>query len=432
MASDTESDVYAPKRKSRRWIAVLASFAGLLIVAEIACRIDAFFPLAHFDSALAKKHFELRREAGADQTLALYSAPDPGGEQSSVRPRPHPYFGWTSEREVRVAEEQGRWFETRESAGTFDVFVLGGSVAAEFGNRAGPALQHGLAQLPALAGRAPRVWNNAYGGYKAPQTGNLLAWLFALGQAPDAVVLIDGFNEVAVGMTNAHSGMHPQMPSFEFWGGLAHGKAVDARSLDLLVEVQTAQRAEQAIARTAVGWGFHHSALLTRITLSRLAVKRRAFNDALGRYLEAMRPPAGDVAVRGPEFDAAPESVAAAAVRGWTENARLVEALCKAHGVAFVHVLQPTLYDAGSKPMTSDEQRAVDGPSNWKEGVRHGYPRLREAGALLRGAGASCVDLTRMFETTSEPMYVDMCHLNEAGYARLAKAVLAEFARVVR
>src|SRR5436190_15852712 len=237
MPADTPPVTTPPKRRSRRWIALTLSFVLLLAMFEISCRIDAFFPLAPVNSTLARRHFVLRQDSGADQTLALYSAPDPTGEATSVRPIPHPYFGWTSEREMRGAEEQGRWFETPESESTFDVFVLGGSVAADFGNQSGARLEAALAKEPALAGRRVRVWNNSYGGYKAPQTGNLLVWLLSLGHRPDAILLIDGFNEVAIGMTNAHSGMHPLMPSFEFWSGLARGKVVDAHSLDLLVEL---------------------------------------------------------------------------------------------------------------------------------------------------------------------------------------------------
>jgi hypothetical protein len=426
------SPVAPPHKRSRRWIALLASFAILLVLLEIACRIDAFFPLAPFDSEQARRYFVLRQDFGADQTLALYSAPDPTGEATSVRPIPHPYFGWTSEREMRIAEEQGRWFENPESEKTFDVFVLGGSVAADFGNQTSARLEAALAAEPYLAGRPVRVWNNAYGAYKAPQTGNVLAWLLSLGQRPDAILLIDGFNEVAIGMTNANSGMHPLMPSFEFWSGLARGKQTDARSLDLLLEVQTAQRAEQAVARQAVDWGFHHSALLTRITLSRLAARHHVFDDALGRYLAAMRPKDDDAAVRGLAFDKSPEAVAATAVRGWSENARLVEALCRAHGMKLVHVLQPTLYDPDSKPMTSEERHSAEAPSVWMDGVRLGYPRLRAAGAALRGEGLAFTDLTRVFEHTSERTYVDVCHLNERGCAILADAVQAEFARVLR
>src|SRR6187551_1979367 len=98
MPADTPPVTTPPKRRSRRLFALAASFVLLLVLLEIACRIDAFFPLAPFDSELARRHLVLRQDSGADQTLALYSAPDPTGEATSVRPIPHPYFGWTSER----------------------------------------------------------------------------------------------------------------------------------------------------------------------------------------------------------------------------------------------------------------------------------------------------------------------------------------------
>lgn len=406
--------------------AALLSGVAIVALAEVACRIDAFFPRAPFDSRKAREHFELRSQAGADQTLALYTAPDPAGAESSVRPIPHPFLGWTCERDVRTLEEQDRWFSSGEAQRSFDVFVLGGSVAAEFGNRAAEAIATALAADPRLGGRPVRVWNQAHAGFKAPQTANLLAWLALLGQHPDAVVLVDGFNEVAIARTNAAAGVHPAMPSHEFWAGIARGKAADATVLDRLVELHEAQRAEQAVARTAVEWGFYRSALLTRITLGRLSSRHRAFQSAVERYLAAQDQKDGDPAVRGTAFDPAPEAVAALSVRAWRENARSIAAHCRSRGALFVHVLQPTVYDAGSKPLTGEEARQTEQSSLWMEGARLCYPLLRASGAELARTGHPFVDATRVFEHEERRTYVDMCHLNELGNELLAALVARE------
>ncbi|MDZ4773229.1 MAG: hypothetical protein SGI72_08865 [Planctomycetota bacterium] len=414
----------------KRAVGVLASLIFLLVLAEIACRIDALFPLAPFDSTQAHLHFVVRQNSGADQTLALYSAPDPQGEATSVRPVPHPFFGWTSERDVHVVDEQLRWFSSKESETCFDVIVLGGSVAAEFTNMSGPTLAAALALEPKLDGRTVRVWNDAHAAFKAPQTGNELAYLLALGLQPDAVLLIDGFNEVAIGMTNALAGSNPALPSFEVWSGLARGKAVDAHALDLLVTLHSAQRAEQAVARTAVKGHFAKSALLTRITLARLAAKHATFRDALESYLDYTKPRADDPAVSGTHFDATPEAVGALATRVWSENARLVEALCRARDIPLVHVLQPTLYDPGAKVMTPEETRAATAASAWMVGVHAGYPKLRAAGSALQRDGFSFRDLSRVFATQDERLFVDVCHMNARGYTLFAAEIAAEFARV--
>lgn len=412
-------------KRRRRVLPWAASLVGAVVLAEFACRVDALFPTQPFDSTRALAFFTLRQEAGADQTLAQYTAPDPGGLESSVRPVPHPYFGWTSERDTRVVEEEGRWFADEASRASFDVLVFGGSVAAEFGNRAGERLASQLGADARLAGRPVRVWNDAHAGHKAPQTGNLLAWILALGHAPDAIILVDGFNEVAIGLTNARAGAHPLLPSNEFWTPLARGKYVDAVSLDRLVELHGAQRNEQAVARTAVRFGFHRSALLSRITLARLKGRHQDFVDAVGRYLEATRPRADDPSTRGPWFDAAPAAVVETVARGWTENARTFATACRARGIVLVHCLQPTLYDPGSKPMTSEERRFAEAASTWKEGVELGYPRLRAALLELSGDDVPVHDATRIFERESESMYVDVCHLNERGNEVLADFVSA-------
>ncbi|MBL8860003.1 MAG: hypothetical protein JNL28_15955 [Planctomycetes bacterium] len=417
-------------RRRRAWM-WLASALAVLVLAEIACRIDAFFPRAPYDRHNAKKHFTQRAVAGPDQILSTFAAPDPAGSESSVRPFPHPYFGWFTERNARVLEEQGRWFSGTESTQTFDVIVLGGSVAADFTNRAGVALERLLAADPKLASKPVRVWNDAHAAFKAPQTGNLLTWLFALGHRPDAVILIDGFNELAIGMTNARANSHPLMPSFEFWGGLARGKVVDEHSLDLLLAVHTANQSEQSVAGTAVSWGFYNSALLTRITLARLASRHRAFNAALARYQEYTRPRLDEYAVSGVTFDPAPEAVVATAVRGWSENARLVRALCREHAIPLLHLLQPTSYDTGSKPLTREEKLAANSPSAWRDGVQGGYGLLRKAALDLSAEDCPIHDATRLFEHRPEQTFVDVCHLNELGISLLTERVAQELLRTL-
>jgi hypothetical protein len=57
------------------------------------------------------------------------------------------------------------------------------------------------------------------------------------------------------------------------------------------------------------------------------------------------------------------------------------------------------------------------------------YPLLQERGAGLRREGVRFVDLTRLFEHESGPIYADMCcHVNPGGNALLAEAVASRLA----
>ena len=58
-------------------------------------------------------------------------------------------------------------------------------------------------------------------------------------------------------------------------------------------------------------------------------------------------------------------------------------------------MLQPTLHDAGSKPATPGELAIGIIDTAWMEGVRLGYPRLREAGQRLCEQQVNFIDASR-------------------------------------
>ena len=58
----------------------------------------------------------------------------------------------------------------------------------------------------------------------------------------------------------------------------------------------------------------------------------------------------------------------------------------------------------------------------YKPAVEAGYPILQAAGRHLGSRGVDFVDLTGIFEATTDTLYDDACcHLNREGYARLAR-----------
>ena len=61
----------------------------------------------------------------------------------------------------------------------------------------------------------------------------------------------------------------------------------------------------------------------------------------------------------------------------------LMHELCEARGVRYLHAIQPTLHDRGSKPVTDEEFRIGIGEAGYDEAVLVGYPLLREGLAQL-------------------------------------------------
>jgi hypothetical protein len=98
----------------------------------------------------------------------------------------------------------------------------------------------------------------------------------------------------------------------------------------------------------------------------------------------------------------------------------------------YLHVLQPTLYDEGSKVLTRDEIAKSKTVREWSEGARIGYPRLRAAGPELTARGIDFYDASLVFADVGETLYYDACHFNARGNEILAEAVAARMLDAIR
>ena len=84
-------------------------------------------------------------------------------------------------------------------------------------------------------------------------------------------------------------------------------------------------------------------------------------------------------------------------------------------------MLQPTLWDEGSKTWSAEE-RALPPPSpSWIEGVHRGYPALRERAHELTERGVSFFDASRAFARVDATLYFDACHFGKQGNEILAE-----------
>jgi len=323
---------------------------------------------------------------------------------------------------------RAKYFEGPEAGENFDVLVLGGSVAAILVQQASEALQEALAEDPRLAGREVRVHGQARPGFKAPQTSILCQLLFQLGWRPDLVVLLDGFNEVAMGNENRVMGGHPLYPSIVVWTHLAPETDLRTSDIDQLVELQLAQRSSRRLLEATLRLGLYHSALASR-SMDSLLTRPEARRARALRALEPPREAGGlPLALRGPTPPSDFEAGLDAILRIWVESSTSLAAACDTRDIPFIHVLQPTLYDVGAKPITPNEARTGRISPAWKEGVIGGYPRLREQGQELRRRGVEFFDGSRIFETWTGDLYYDCCHLTPPGSETLARFI-AERAR---
>ncbi|HVS18027.1 MAG TPA: hypothetical protein VMT18_05460 [Planctomycetota bacterium] len=84
-------------------------------------------------------------------------------------------------------------------------------------------------------------------------------------------------------------------------------------------------------------------------------------------------------------------------------------------------MLQPTLHDEGSKPLTEEERSSGTLVEPMRLAVRDGYPLLRERGARLAADGERFVDASLIFADFAPTLYYDACHFRSPGTEMLAR-----------
>ncbi len=347
----------------------------------------------------------------------------------------HPFLGFVYTPEYNQLEERNLrslvvadsgFFVLREpppppSERPLRVGVFGGSVAMVFAFQGGRALAAELA--PAAGPRGVVIESWALGGYKQPQQLMTLAWLLARGEAPDVVVNLDGFNEIALPRTeNLRHGINPFYP--RAWERRV-AAAPDPRQELLEGEVAYLEnrRAEIAAAfsrpalRWSVSWNF----------LWRWRDRRAAAEAAGARLrLAAHRPPDQPWVAHGPAYrPGGSDQVVRDLVSMWEHSSLAMHHMAAGAGLPYHHFLQPNQYLPGSKPLAPLELETAYKPGHhYREPVEQGYPALREAGRRLAEQGVAFHDLTQLFAEERRAVYSDdCCHLNLLGYELIAKAI---------
>jgi len=322
---------------------------------------------------------------------------------------------------------------------THVIGVFGGSVADSFAAALYLGFKSDLAQALGMPQESVEVVNFANLGYHQPQQLIALTQAILMRIPFDLVINIDGFNEVAFGGIDCGAGYDPLFPStLQYLPTLeAATQGTSTLALRRILQIRTL-REREARLRGAVGtWP------LTRCETAKAAAGALIAYGAgervrIERELqhELAKSPRSDLPVLLPSTDQrisnadCPQAI----VDIWQSASLMMNAIAQQAGTAYLHVVQPNQYLEGSKPLSAKE-RAVAWRPNLPaaRAVRAGYPVLRGRVPELAKRGVDIVDLTQVFDATSETVYIDQCcHVNSRGNRIIFDNLLPAIVRLAK
>ena len=251
----------------------------------------------------------------------------------------------------------------------FAVWLYGASTVFGLGQRDEYTIASQLARLAWEDGIALDVVNKGMPGEQHWQETNRLRWDLTRQPAPDLVVFYDGASEiVAASWVAEERRADPDQP------------------VEPLTELVLESEPIAAAVREAKAGGQTRPPVPDGVEVTRLA----------------------EVAER------TPEEVAALALRSYGRAREMSTTLADQHGLEVTWFWQPTRF---SRPPIEGEQQTEQDPAG-----------RRTAEAAVSGLPPGVVDLTEVFDATTEPLFSDDVHHNERGAELVASAMYQRLA----
>ncbi len=347
----------------------------------------------------------------------------------------HPYVGYvarpsiytggkTKANEYGVHSAAGYPYPYKKQPNDFVVAVVGGSVAAGFTKFGETFLKkylhdHGFNKNVVLI-------NLARGGYKQPQPLFYLQYALLSGFEFDAVLNIDGFNDLVLAAKNIDNHINPIFPSGFHTGFLSKmltSQKFDPHTVEQLSNYYSLYSNELRLLSFIQKPPFKYSVflnLLGELWTQRNLVRIKQLEFDLAN--ESQRTMTEEF--RGPQFKQQGNKYEIVA-KIWQQASKMLYAICKANNLVYIHVLQPNQYVKGSKPLSENEKKSAVAPNHpWGIAAREGYSYLVSTGNKLKNQGIPFYDLTMIFKESTEDIYVDVCcHFEHKGNAIMAKKI---------
>jgi len=318
---------------------------------------------------------------------------------------PHPYFGKLELYAQRYASRLSTepMFHRVDRLGGSDeiiVLLLGGSVAEQMSSYRG-AKGHGLfaTRLNERFGTDRfTVYNAGMGGGKQPQQYFKLVYLDLLGFKPDIVINYDGFNELALPLSENVDLRNP---------------AIFPRSYSAHLEASSSAIRACADSNNRL---LELNSRIPFIDLLSVVYSERCRSRILWPHQpswwvgELAREDRSDLAARSLEI--------------WRESSNRLYEFTKMRGIDYLHVMQPNQYLPGGKMLSEEEKKEFTNRPQYGEPVRLHYVSFSRAGIKA----TNFRDQRYLFKDHSETLYNDnCCHFNRQGIEYIADDIINAF-----
>ena len=368
----------------------------------------------------------------------------------TVREILHPYAGYTVEgRRLKqgcdLSQDSAKYscydrilladdkpFPKRDD-NTLNVALLGGSVAV--GTITGTehaAYEKLFNKLPEYKGKQVNLHLLAAGGYRLPQSLMLLNYYIALGAQYDLVIALDGFNEIAIAMSEYHNKkLHPSFP--RGWqyriAGRVSPDLVTAQAHKLVLQDSHKSRATflsnpwcRNSPLSNFIWKLMQRSYNAKLAENHLAVEQaQQIEDAPREFqYESL----------GPEYKFTDwDQLFDYSAQIWANSTLSTHAVTIANGGKFFQFIQPNQYIEGAKPLMTENERRIAFVEKEQSGYgywyKRGYPFILEHRKRLQASGVHSTDLTFMFKDVEDELYIDnCCHLNPKGSYKIIEQIV--------
>ncbi len=287
---------------------------------------------------------------------------------------------------------RGPEFVKHKPQGTYRIIILGGSTAFGF-NATSDDTTIGAYLERILQSRMPeksfQVYSMAIPGYISSQELITLEF-YGVDYAPDMVIDINGFNDLCDAMDSPDA-----TPDYA-----AHSDAL-INAYKIFWESSFLKFSAASIMRWSAFVSHTNEVIRARIP-------RPVFHDPAA--VKKIKDRDGRVAF-------------------YVKNMYSMGALAERYHFQLVSVLQPTLLfkqhlSDKEKKLLKSYQTAINEKQFYPEAILTYYPRMRaQVSEAMEATGQSFIDLSTVFENTTEDIFTDMVHLVDKGNELFAEAL---------